>query len=218
MLGRVALWGAAVAVALAGFIGAAFAGSGQMLEKITPDDVVATLDELGVGYAVDIDPRGFPMITVDPSLFPAEQVNIMFFACDDVSLACDDITLWSWYQSPGAGVQGAVNAWNDPFQGDRRWSTSYLDNENDPALVLNINATGGIGTDALRIMINTYIEDMFAFEDFLQGDKVADAGEMDGSAPALTAALMDPEMVRLTSLLKDFGGDGFAHAKQSVKK
>ena len=209
--------GAGAALLGAVFAAPASANAGQMLEQISPDDIAVMLDEYGLAYSVEIDPRGYPMIQIDAGVLPAEQATVMFFACNEMTMGCEDITLWSWFEAPNKGAQTAINVWNDPFQGGRRWATGYLDEEGDPALTLNVNATGGIGETALRIMVNTFIEDMMAFSDILHGDQVADAANS-SATPTMTAAFMDQEMIRLTRLLKEHGGDGFAYSKQSNKK
>lgn len=195
----------------------ALASSNGLIEKLTPENVGAALDALGLPYSVEPDPRGYPMILVNPKPFPVQQFNIMFFACDTVSVECEDVTLWAWYDVGGRVSPDVINIWNDPFQGARRWSTGYLDQEDDPALIMNINATGGIGERALQILVNTYIEDIFAFEEALEnGGKVAESqvDREDVSA----RALVDREVVRLTTLVKDFGGTSFGQTKRTDKK
>ena len=213
---RTAALGAVLAVG--GLAASAGAFASGMLHQIAPQDVTAALDEIGMGYSVELDPRGFPMVQVDVSVMPAQQFNILFFACDELSGACEDITLWSWYDASGLDVQGAINAWNDPFQGMRRWSTGYLDDENDPALILNVNATGGLGAQNLQLMLNTYVEDMFAFEEGLAGGAMADASDADEAQPVLTAALLNDEIAYMTRLVKDYGGSAFSQTKQTDKK
>ena len=205
-------------------VSAPASGPDTLIEKITPQDVTAALDALSISYEVQTDPRGFPMVVVDPRKFPAQQFNILFFSCDKVEGQCDDIALWAWYDKKGTVNDKAIYAWNDPFQA-RRWSTAYVDKDNDPSLVMNINATGGIGERALQILVNTYVEDIFAFNDLLKTattQQTSDNGGSSLSTPSYsaadTAAAVDGDVLAMTNLIKVYGGSTYEHVKQDEKK
>jgi len=205
-------------------VSAPASGSDKLLEKITPQDVTGALDALSISYQVQTDPRGFPMIVVDPRKFPVQQFNILFFSCDKVEGQCDDIALWAWYDKAGQVNDKAIYAWNDPFQA-RRWSTAYVDKDNDPSLVMNINATGGIGERALQILVNTYIEDLFAFKDLLKtattaqtSDNSSVSGQSVSYAPEATSAAVDGDIIAMTNLIKIYGGSTYEHVKEDEKK
>ncbi len=188
----------------------------RLIEKISPEIVTAALDTIGLSYKIATDPRGFPMIMVDQRKLPVQQFNILFFGCDAQS-ECDDITLWSWYDLGHTVSDKAIFAWNNPFGKQRRWTTGYLDEQNDPALALNINATGGIGEEALQILINTYVEDIFDFKEAITSDKTS-SNETPG-APAVRAAALLPEDVRkMTGLIKDYGAASFRMTKETETK
>ncbi|MFZ1988961.1 MAG: hypothetical protein WAW96_04240 [Alphaproteobacteria bacterium] len=204
-------------------VSAPSSGPDTLLEKITPQDVTSALDALNIPYQVQTDPRGFPMVVVDPRKFPIQQFNILFFSCDKVEGQCDDIALWAWYDKAGQVNEKAIYAWNDPFQA-RRWSTAYVDKDNDPSLVMNINATGGIGERALQILVNTYIEDLFAFKDLLKTATTAQTSEntsSSSSAPSYgwdTSAAVDGDIIAMTNLIKVYGGSTYEHVKEDEKK
>ncbi len=207
-----------------GTVSSPSSGSDTLLEKITPQDVTDALDALSIGYEVQTDPRGFPMVVVDPRKFPAQQFNILFFSCDKVEGQCDDIALWAWYDKSGEVNDKAIYAWNDPFQA-RRWSTAYVDKDNDPSLVMNINATGGIGERALQILVNTYVEDLFAFSDLLKANtsqKTSDNSDSSSSSVSYsaddTSAAVDGDIIAMTDLIKEYGGSTYEHVKQDEKK
>jgi len=200
--------------------GTAFAADGAMLDKLTPENVGATLEALNIPYSLETDPRGYPMLVVNPAKFPVRQFNVMFFSCDKVAAECDDITLWAWYDLGGPVSPKAVISWNDPFK-DRHWTTAYIDKDNDPALTMNINATGGIGERALQILVNTYVEDIFSFRDALKESQVSmnDAPSGGGVDDAVRGfSLVDGDVLEMTELVKEFGGEGFAHVKEVDKK
>lgn len=199
---------------------AAAARSGGMIEKITPEIVSAALDTVGLTYKLQTDPRGFPMIMVDQRRLPVAQFNVLFFGCNAQS-QCEDISLWSWYDLKQSVSDKAIFAWNNPLGKSRRWSTGYLDEQNDPALVLNINATGGIGEEALQILVNTYVEDLFDFKDAISTAKTS-SNELPGDKAAMQsikAADLVPSDVRvMTNLIKAYGGDSYRMTKETDTK
>src|SRR5262249_24069465 len=209
---RVAALAIGLAVSLAG---AASAGSRDMLDKLQPQNLTAVLDALGLTYKVTTDPRGYPMVMVDPRRMPVAQFNILFFGCNARS-ECDDVSLWSWYDIKQPVSDKAIFAWNNPFGKSRRWSTGYLDVQNDPALVLNINATRGIGAEAVQILVNTYVQDIFDFRDATTGRAktsandapAAPAGKGFGSVRA--ADLLPTDVRKMTNLVKTYGATSYA--------
>lgn len=128
----------------------------QMIEKLTVDNVSNTLTELNLRFVETQDNRGYPLIqVVTEGTFAARNINIFFYGCD--SSGCEDITLYSWYEPPARVGPDTIYEWNDIFRRSRNWSRAYIDEEGDPILTMNVNATGGIGADALQILVNTYL-------------------------------------------------------------
>jgi hypothetical protein len=189
-----------------------------MIEKITPDNVTSTLDTIGLTYKAGTDPRGYPMIVVDNRRLPVAQFNVLFFGCN-AKAECEDITLWSWYDLDQPVSDKAIFAWNNPFGKTRRWTTGYLDEQNDPALVLNINATGGIGEEALQILVNTYIEDLFDFKDAITSEKTSENETAPGTSNGIkAAALLPSDVLHMTGLIKAHGLGGYRLTKQTDVK
>lgn len=214
--------GVALASAPALAAGRAPAQSAPMLEKITPDVVTAALETVGLSYKIETDPRGFPMVMVDRQKLPVAQFNVLFFGCDAKG-ACEDIALWSWYDLGYRVSDKAIFAWNNPLGKARRWTTGYLDEQNDPALVLNINATGGIGQEAVQILFNTYIEDLFDFKDAISSARTSsnenDKSTGHGVVESVSAKDIVPSDIRtVTRLIKDHGSAGYKVTKQTDTK
>jgi len=130
--------------------------SAQMIEKLTAENVGATLTNVGLRYIASTDNRGHPVLQVDGTPFGAVGFNVLFYSCDDNG-QCDDITLWSWYNADRLTMDQSMHIWNDVLRESRNWSRAYVDQDGDPVLAMNINATGGIGSHNLQIMVNTYI-------------------------------------------------------------
>lgn len=144
-----------ILIALAATLLLTVSAHAQSITKLTPDNVGATLAANGMRYVESSDNRGYPLLQVETAGFRAENINVFFYGCS--SLGCEDITLYSWYRPAGTVTQQQINSWNDIFQSTRNWSRAYIDEEGDVVLTMNINATGGIGADALQILVNTYL-------------------------------------------------------------
>jgi hypothetical protein len=210
----------ALAVSVCALASSGAAARGGMIEKLTPNIVSAALDTIGLSYKLETDPRGFPMLMVDQRRLPVAQFNILFFGCDAKG-ECEDISLWSWYDLDRAVSEKAIFAWNNPFGKSRRWTTGYLDEQNDPALVLNINATGGLGEEALQILVNTYIEDLFDFKEAITQDKTSSNESAPDGADAQSikaAALLPGDVRELTGLIKSHGAMSFRMTKETNTK
>ncbi len=134
----------------------ATSANAQSITKLTAENVGATFATNGFRFLESADNRGYPLIQVETGgLIHAENINVFFYGC--VPEGCEDITLYSWYEPATPVTAAQINTWNDIFQSTRNWSRAYIDDEGDVILVMNINATGGIGPDALQILINTYL-------------------------------------------------------------
>jgi hypothetical protein len=148
------------AIMLAGSLSACVGTAPRVADttkKMTTELVGSVLDELGLDYAERINDDGSPYLElVLPANLPGEQAIVFFHECAPGG-TCEDIRLWSWYDTtPSLDV---LNQWN----ADGRWTKAYLDLDRDAVLEMDINATGGIGTEALAILINTYFMRMQDF-------------------------------------------------------
>ncbi len=113
-------------LALLAFAAAAQAGDKDIIESITRDDVQELLED--EGYSVSVDEDG-------DLLWKLEGYNTwMFLAKDGESL--------QFYAPFGDGnaTLKKVNTWNQT----RRYSRSYLDDEGDPRLELDLDMAGGV--------------------------------------------------------------------------
>jgi hypothetical protein len=108
------------------FAVAARAGDKEIVETTTRDDIQELLK--GEGYSVEVDEDG-------DLLWKLEGYNTwMFLAKDGQSL--------QFYAPFGDGnaTLKKVNTWNQT----RRYSRSYLDDEGDPRLELDLDMAGGV--------------------------------------------------------------------------
>lgn len=131
----------------------------ETLTSLTAEQIGAVLASEGAVHEVGVDSVGDPMIQVTTgSVLPGQGMRVIFYDCSDAG-ACEDITLWSWFSVPDGVNYTALNAYNR----DNRWVRAYVDADGDAVLEMDINATGGIGPDALRILIRTYFRAMRSF-------------------------------------------------------
>lgn len=122
----------------------------QALTKLTVEEVGAAVEAAGHSYQASTAEDGTPVIQIDAPSSKAQQIEVAFFECDAKG-GCEDIMIWSWYSVPGLTVD-KINSWNQ----NGRWTRAYIDGDKDPRLEMDINATGGIGTEALDILVNTF--------------------------------------------------------------
>jgi hypothetical protein len=157
----VTLGGAASPALAQGTTGKATTGagsSGQMMTKIAVPDVTAILNDAGIRYEVTTDDVGDPLILADGTAsLVGERMAVFFYDCGPTG--CEDIRMYSYYRSRSNVGLGVINEFNKNL----RWGRAFLDDDNDPVFELDINATGGIGREALRILINTYLSSMNTF-------------------------------------------------------
>ena len=86
-------------------------------------------------------------------------------------------------------------------------------------------ATCNIGARALQILVNTYVEDLFAFKDLLKQATTRQTSEnsssSSSSAPSYagdTSAAVDGDIIAMTNLIKVYGGSTYEHVKDDEKK
>lgn len=122
----------------------------QTITKLTVAEVGAAVQAAGHSYQASTAEDGTPILQIDTAGSKAQQLEVAFFECDAKG-ACEDIMIWSWYSVPGLTVD-KINSWNQ----NGRWTRAYIDGDKDPRLEMDINATGGIGVEALNILVNTF--------------------------------------------------------------
>lgn len=131
--------------------------SAQTINKLTVGNVGAAINAAGFQYVETRDNRGFPLLQIDiGDSIDAVNVNVLFYGCNP-SDECEDVTLFGYFEPPRALPAEAYHVWNDNFRQARNWSRAYRDDEGDTILTMNINATGGLGLEALQILLNSYL-------------------------------------------------------------
>lgn len=68
--------------------------------------------------------------------------TISFLNCDDNDANCTSVQFRAWWESNGAHSLDAMNQWNR----DRRFSSAYLDSNNNATIEWDVNLAGGVTT------------------------------------------------------------------------
>lgn len=132
-----------------------------LVTKLSPELVGSVLAGRNLRFETTTDSYGDPLIHIDvvAAGLPGEQLDVVFYDCQEAG--CEDVTLWSWYDTPHVVDIDLINQWN----ATNRWAKAYLDEDKDAVLELDVNGTGGIGPDALDTLIGLYATQMTAFAD-----------------------------------------------------
>ncbi len=145
--------------------------SAQMIDKLTVENVGAAINAAGFRYVETRDNRGYPLLQIEiGDEIDAVNVNVLFYGCA-ANDQCEDITLFGYFEPPRPLPASAYHVWNDVFRQARNWTRAYADEEGDTILVMNINATGGLGSDALTILLSSYLIEARDFGLYIAGDQ-----------------------------------------------
>ena len=124
---------------------------GDTVSQVSAEMVGEMLAQNGLQYTITRDSWDDPMIQVTTGKsLPAQSFVVFFYDCD-TSDRCEDLMLAATF--PARGGVTAVNAWNS----GARWVRAYMQEDQTAVLEMDLNATGGIGYDNVRIMVNTYV-------------------------------------------------------------
>lgn len=89
---------------------------------------------------------------LDPSPMSADSL-LMKLYCNDES-QCLDLTLTATYKSTRVVTLDELNTWTRGY----RWVRTYLNEQNQPVVEMDLNAEGGIGKENLAILYRTFVE------------------------------------------------------------
>lgn len=204
-------WIAGAALAVGTAIGAGQPAQAQMFDKMTVPLVQQALTNAGLTSQAFRDGAGDPALAITSLIPGAGDVAVIFYDCNELD-QCEDITMWGWLEGYQGVPAEAIHVWNDVFRGGRTWSRAYKDVDNDLALTLNINATGGIGVRALQILINTHLADLGRMQQFLGGGLTGVSRDemVNRLTDIVAASYEDDEMNRAeASMLKAMSAKGF---------
>jgi hypothetical protein len=119
------------ALVLAGTISNAAYGQAVMVKSNDPQSVIAALKDLGFRGGLEKDSLGDPLITYFDE---GHKMVIAFYDCEKNS-ACESIQFTAGYDMPdGMKDTAPIQKWN----AEKRFSSAYIDDENDPRLKMDI--------------------------------------------------------------------------------
>lgn len=117
------------------------ADRGALLEEAVDSMTLTQLNEFmaGEGYAVEVKEAGFLQ-------WKLEGFNCQIFVSEDA----ESLQFHSSF-ADGTATLKRVNEWNRT----KRYSRSYLDDDGDPHLELDLDMCGGVTTDRIRDFFKT---------------------------------------------------------------
>lgn len=124
-------------VGLATTVPAADAGLDDVVDDVTVDELVEFMDN--EGYAVEVHERGFVQWKLD-------GFRCQVFIADD----SESMQFHASFSDGNATLKRA-NEWN----ATKRYSRSYIDEEGDPHLELDLDMCGGVTPDRIRDFLKT---------------------------------------------------------------
>lgn len=110
---------------------------GEIVTTTTAEQLAAFMK--GEGYSVEVDPDGDLAWKLDG------YKSVIFVADDNASL------LFYAAFNDGNATLEKVNNWNKT----RKYSRSYIDNDGDPCLELDLDLVGGVTPDRIRDYLRT---------------------------------------------------------------
>jgi hypothetical protein len=111
------------------------AAQAQMVTAQNPASVVEALQSAGYQAELTKDKSGDPMIRSNSS---GTSFAVLFYGCDK-NVQCKSVQFYSGYSDAKVKDLAAMNKWNI----DMRFGRAYIDNENDPCVVLDVNLDDG---------------------------------------------------------------------------
>jgi hypothetical protein len=124
---------------------------------ISEDDIAAILEKARSFGPANMEKAEIPMIRADANGHP---YAIKFLDCDGPA-GCKDFLLQTYLFGPRVDLDLA-NSWNR----DRRWTKVYYDADDDIALEMDVDLTGGISESSLDRTFAIWNEAVDAFKIF----------------------------------------------------
>lgn len=139
---------------------AAVPAAAQQVIAKDPQTVVQTLQAEGYAAKLGTDNQGDPMITSSSS---GSKFVILFYNCTD-NKDCATIQFRSSYDFDEPVPLEKLNEWNRT----KRFIRAYLDEENDPAVDMDIDLDkGGISTPLFIEYLGTWVMLVAQFEEHI---------------------------------------------------
>lgn len=118
-----------------------------VLTRVTPKMVEAVLQGMGVSYQRSVDSQGDPMFS-----FKLSTYDVAMYSYDCNADGCASLRLFAGFRMDEPPTVEHINAWNRT----KRFSTAYLDSEDDPCLDEDLIVNGGVTAGAIEQFILNY--------------------------------------------------------------
>ena len=118
-----------------------------VLTRVTPELVEDVLQRMGVDYESSLDNEGDPKYTFKLATYP---VTMYSYGCE--AEGCTSLRLYVGFRMSEPPSVEHINEWNRT----KRFSTAYLDSEDDPCLDEDLIVQGGVTPGAIEQFIVYY--------------------------------------------------------------
>lgn len=120
---------------------------GTVYTKVTPSEVGRILDDLGITYESKTDSAGDPLM-----IFKLADYNTLmfFYGCSNDN--CKSLQLFSGFGMSRSPSLSLINEWNRRY----RFSSAYLDSDDDPVLAYDLDIDGGIRAEVIKDFIRRF--------------------------------------------------------------
>lgn len=146
-----------------------------VVSRFSTQLVGQALSRYGLEFEQQRDRSNDPLLIIRPGPLVHDQgMAVIFYGCDDAD-TCETASLYTFFRTDRSLDSQVFHVWNDIFR-VRTWTKAFQDSDGDTALVMNLNAVGGIGVPALDFMIGVFLTEVKAFKDALQGGPDGSAG------------------------------------------
>lgn len=132
----------------------------QDLVRADPDQLAALIS--GEGYPVEqtTDDLGDPQLVVKTE---GTSFYVQFYGCDGGHLNCTSIQLLAAFDMKDGLDTGKALTWAR----EQRFTSVYLDDENDPFLQMDINLEAGAVRDTVKDSLEVWRSSLSSFKDFI---------------------------------------------------
>ncbi|VFR20741.1 Putative GTP-binding protein YdgA [plant metagenome] len=124
-------------------------GEGE-LGSLDPERIAGILEQNGYTVETTQDDVGDPLIVVNagPDGALAGETLVEFYGCESAE-SCQDMLIKTIFETEPPVPLLALNDWN----ANNRWTRAYQTPEGETILEMDVNAQGGLGTEALESML-----------------------------------------------------------------
>lgn len=128
------------------------------MRHVAPSVLKSILTDAGYAFQETRDVEGDPLLVVAPGNLGASSIEVSFVGCGK-DATCEDIVLRAKFPENKPGAAKTVADWN----ARTRTARAFVSREGAPALESEINAYGGMGTEAVAELVASFLKAVAEF-------------------------------------------------------